>query len=54
MQKVAVAGPSFGGFQAANFAFRHPGKVSHLMSMSGSFDIRSFLDGYYDDNYKTQ
>lgn len=48
--KVAVAGPSFGGYQAANFAFRHPEKVSHLFSMSGSYDIRSFLDGYYDDN----
>lgn len=48
--KVAVAGPSFGGFQAANFAFRHPDKVSHLFSMSGSFDIKSFMDGYYDDS----
>ncbi len=50
ISKVALAGPSFGGYQAANFAFRHPEKVSHMMSMSGSFDIRSFLDGYYDDN----
>lgn len=49
-QKVAVAGPSFGGFQAANFAFRHPDKVSHMFSMSGSFDIRSFMDGHYDDS----
>lgn len=48
--KVAVAGPSFGGYQAANFAFRHPDRVSHLFSMSGAFKINSFLDGYYDDN----
>lgn len=48
--KVAVAGCSFGGFQAANFAFRHPYLVSHLISMSGAFDIRSFMDGHYDDN----
>lgn len=48
--KVALAGPSFGGYQAANFAFRHPEKASHMFSMSGSFDIKSFLDGYYDDN----
>ena len=47
--KVAVAGPSFGGYHAANFAFRHPEYVSHLFTMSGAFDIRSFLDGYYDD-----
>lgn len=50
LPKIAVAGPSFGGYQAANFAFRHPDKVSHMISMSGSFDIKSFMDGYYDDN----
>ncbi len=48
--KVAVAGASFGGYHAANFAFRHPESVSHMFSMSGAFDIRSFMDGYYDDN----
>ena len=48
--RVCVSGASFGGFHAANFAFKHPELVSHLFSMSGSFDIKSFLDGYYDDN----
>lgn len=48
--RVCVSGASFGGFHAANFAFKHPETVSHLFSMSGSFDIKSFLDGYYDDN----
>ncbi len=48
--KVAVAGASFGGYHAVNFAFKHPEFVSHLFSMSGAFDIRSFTDGYYDDN----
>lgn len=48
--KVAMAGASFGGYHAANFAFRHPEMVSHLITMSGAYDIRSFLDGYYDDN----
>lgn len=50
VHKVAVAGASFGGFHAANFAFKHPGLVSHLFSMSGAFDIKPFLGGYYDDN----
>jgi len=50
MKKIAMAGVSFGGYHAANFAFRHPEKVSHMFSLSGSFDIKSFLDGYYDDN----
>jgi len=48
--KVGACGVSFGGFQAANFAFRHPDVVSHLFTLSGSFDIRSFMDGYYDEN----
>lgn len=48
--KVAVAGTSFGGYHAANFAFKHPELVSHMFSMSGAFDIKMFMDGYYDDN----
>ena len=47
---MAVAGPSFGGYHAANFAFKHPERVSHMFSMSGAFDIKDFVDGYYDDN----
>ncbi len=49
-QRVAVAGCSFGGYHAANFAFRHPELVAYLFSMSGLFDIRSRTDGHYDDN----
>ncbi len=50
IQKVAVAGASFGGYHAVNFALKHPDMVSHVFSMSGSFDIRSFMDGYYGDD----
>jgi esterase/lipase superfamily enzyme len=49
-QKVITAGCSFGGYHAANFAFRHPWAVSHLFSMSGAFDITSQLDGFYNDD----
>ena len=48
--RICVAGASFGGYHAANFAFRHPDRVAYLISLSGSFSISSFLDGYYDDN----
>lgn len=48
--KVMLGGCSFGGYHAANLAFRHPDKVSYLFSMSGMFDIRSQLDGYYDQD----
>src|SRR6266576_2151646 len=48
--RVAVCGASLGAYHAANIAFRHPDTVSHLISLSGSFDINSFFDGYHDDN----
>jgi len=47
--RIAVAGASFGGYHAANLAFRFPDLVSHLFCMSGAFDIRNFMDGYQDD-----
>jgi len=47
---VCVAGYDFGGYHALNLAFRHPEKVSSLISMSGTFDIKPFIYGFYDDN----
>jgi len=49
-RRVAVSGASLGAYHAANIAFRHPDAVSHLISLSGSFDISSFFNGYHDDN----
>jgi esterase/lipase superfamily enzyme len=49
-KKIAVAGCSFGGYHAANFAFRHPDKTGFMISMSGAFDIRPRLDGFYNDD----
>ncbi|RYY09240.1 MAG: esterase, partial [Chitinophagaceae bacterium] len=48
--RVITAGCSFGGYHAANFAFRHPWLVSHMFSMSGAFDITGQLDGFYNDD----
>src|SRR5438046_9412517 len=48
--RVAVCGASLGAYHAANIAFRHPDLVSHLISLSGSFDIRSFLYGFHGEN----
>ncbi|MBW3131105.1 esterase family protein [Hymenobacter profundi] len=48
--KVAVAGCSFGGYHALNFAFRHPSQVSHMFSMGAKFDISNFLGGYHNDD----
>lgn len=47
---LITAGCSFGGYHAANFAFRHPEIVAYMFSMSGVFDIKSRVDGYYNDN----
>lgn len=48
--RVALAGCSFGGYHAANLAFRHPDRVGHVISMSGAFDIKQFIHGYYDED----
>lgn len=41
--RIAVAGVSFGGYHAANVAFRFPDLISHLFCMSGVFNIRNFV-----------
>src|ERR1700751_3475835 len=44
--RVAVCGASLGAYHAGNVAFRQPDAVSQLITLSGSFDISSFFDGY--------
>lgn len=48
--RLAVAGASFGGYHAVNLALRHPDLCGYCISLGGSFDIRPFLDGYYDED----
>ncbi|MBV8207161.1 MAG: esterase family protein [Acidobacteria bacterium] len=48
--RAGVTGCSFGGYHAMNFALRHPDIVQACCSMGGAFDIKQFLDGYYDDD----
>lgn len=48
--RIATAGCSFGGYHATNFAFRHPEVVKYVFTMGAAFDIKSQLDGYYDEN----
>lgn len=50
VERIGVGGCSFGGYHALNFAFKHPDKVAYMFSMSGAFDIRSFMNGHSDDN----
>ncbi len=50
MEKVGLAGCSFGGYHAVNLALKHPEHVRFVISMGGFFDIKRFIYGYYDDN----
>jgi esterase/lipase superfamily enzyme len=48
--KFATMGCSFGGYHALNFALRHPDVFTGCLSMSGAFDMTSFLHGYFDQD----
>jgi esterase/lipase superfamily enzyme len=45
-----TTGASLGAFLAANCYFRHPDSFRGTIAMSGSYDIRSYLKNYYDNN----
>jgi len=45
-----TTGASLGAFLAANEYFKHPDLFRGVIAMSGSYDIRSYLNGFYDDN----
>jgi esterase/lipase superfamily enzyme len=48
--KVALAGCGFGAYHALNLALRRPDRVGYLLCLSGAYDIKPFLRGYYDDD----
>jgi esterase/lipase superfamily enzyme len=45
---IVALGCSFGGYHAVNIALRHPEIFTGFVSLSGVFDLTSFLGGYYD------
>jgi esterase/lipase superfamily enzyme len=49
-ERPLVTGASLGAFLSANAYFRHPDHLRGVIAMSGSYDIRSYLRGYSDDN----
>lgn len=48
--RLILLGASFGGYHAITYALKHPELVNKAISLSGSFNIKSFLDGYYDND----
>ena len=49
--EITVTGCSFGGYHALNLALRHPDVASACISMSGAFDLKPFMNGYYDQDF---
>jgi esterase/lipase superfamily enzyme len=49
--QIATTGCSLGAYHAFNFAMRHPDVVHTCVAMSGSFDMKPFMDGYYDSDF---
>jgi len=47
---IIAAGASFGAYHALNFVLKQPWQFGKLIAMSGAFDIRSHLSGYYNDD----
>ncbi|GMU85137.1 MAG: hypothetical protein AMXMBFR48_03790 [Ignavibacteriales bacterium] len=47
---LITAGASLGAFHAANSLFRRPDLFSGTLAMSGSYDLKDYTDGYYDDD----
>ncbi len=47
---IVTSGASLGAFHSANTFFRRPDLFAGVIAMSGSYDIKAYSDGYYDDN----
>jgi esterase/lipase superfamily enzyme len=48
--KPLTTGASLGAFLAVNTFFKHSDLFRGVIAMSGSYDIYSYLENYYDDN----
>ena len=51
---IATMGASLGAYHAANTLFRYPHLVKRCYALSGVYDLRSFMDGAYDDHFYFQ
>jgi esterase/lipase superfamily enzyme len=49
--QIVTTGCSLGAYYALNFALRHPDLTSACIAMSGAFDMKPFMNGYYDDAF---
>ncbi len=47
---IGVTGCSFGAYHAMAFALRHPYTFTWCVTIGGAFEVRPFLDGYFDED----
>lgn len=47
---LIAAGASFGAYHAMNFVLKQPWQFGKLIALSGAFDVRSQLDGFYNED----
>ena len=48
-RRFVATGCSFGAYHALNLALRHPELMDGFVSMSGTFNVRPFLDSFWND-----
>ncbi len=47
---ISTVGMSLGAYHAVNTLLKHPDVVRRCYGLSGVYDMKSFMDGAYDDN----
>lgn len=47
---LVSAGCSFGAYHAVNIGIKHPYQFKKIIALGGKYDIKSFFDGFYDEN----
>lgn len=50
-EQICTTGCSLGAYHAFNFAMRHPDLTSACIAMSGCFDMKRYMDGYFDNDF---
>jgi esterase/lipase superfamily enzyme len=48
---ISTVGMSLGAYHAVNTLLKHPDVVRRCYGLSGVYDMKSFMDGAYDDNF---
>jgi len=48
---IATMGASLGAYHAANCLFKHPDVFKRCFALSGVYDMKSFMNGMFDDNF---